>query len=393
MYIDDFCISVEGGFENQRVMLPEGWTGLSSNIIPFDLQVENIMAPFANKLIIIRNLEGEYWPSHDVNTLESWDVNSGYMIKSYHNGFIDFYGDINENGTVEIHEGWNLIPVLAFQSVDVVDLFEPIENMIEIVKDVANVGVYWPSEGVNTLSNLQSGKAYFVKAKEPATISFANSEPKHLPYIKYKTQDEGPWSVVIPKPNSHVLLFPSEVIQELEVGDYIGAFTPNGLCVGFLQIENINGNNVLVAYANDDLNEEIDGFINGDNILLKYYKSASSKEYNLIVEYDSNMDNQGLFANEGLSKIISLSIDYTGVISDKLPLFRVFPNPVKDLINIELNTTQPVQLEIINQIGQIIISTTIERSTQINTSNWFRGVYILRVLSGNKVETMRMVIQ
>ncbi len=393
MYIDDFCISVEGGFEHQRVILPEGWTGLSSNIIPYDLQVENIMAPFANKLIIIRNFEGEYWPSQDVNTLESWDVNSGYMIKSSHNGLIDFYGGIIENGTIELHEGWNLIPVLAFQSVDVVNLFEPIVDKIEIVKDVANVGVYWPSEGVNTLCNLQPGKAYFVKAKEPATISFANSDGKFPSLSMNYNREESPWSIVIAKPNTHVLSFPSDVIQELKAGDYIGAFTPNELCAGFIQIEDLNDNYVLVAYANDDLNEEIDGFLNGDNILLKYYKSSLSKEYNLIVEFDSNLDNQGIFANEGLSKVTSLTIDYTDVISDTQSFLRVFPNPAKDLINIELNTTQPVQLEIINQLGQFIVSTTIERNTQINTSHWPRGIYVLKVLSGNKVESRRVVIQ
>ena len=40
MYIDDFCITVQGSSGSQKVIIPEGWSGISGRIIPHSPQMK-----------------------------------------------------------------------------------------------------------------------------------------------------------------------------------------------------------------------------------------------------------------------------------------------------------------------------------------------------------------
>ncbi|HNV82213.1 MAG TPA: M28 family peptidase [Tenuifilaceae bacterium] len=392
MYIDDFCITVQGSSGSQKVIIPEGWSGISGRIIPHSPQIENVMAPYADKLITIKNLEGEYCPSLGIGTLESWDANSGYMVKGSQSGSLFLIGTPVANGTVQLKEGWNLIPVLANSDIDVVELFQSIADKIVLVKDIANEGVYWPDEGINTLGTVQAGKSYFVKSKAAASIAFAEGRGK-VEYCSHKDSHAvSPWSAVDPKPNSHVLAFPHGVLQKLEVGNYIGAFTPDGLCVGAFQIEDLAANHVLVAYADDELTDEIDGFVSGDSLQLVYFRNDIEEAYSLVVEYDNGFDAEGIFLKEGISKITSLSYDNSGINTVPLTLFNVYPNPAKDYLNIQVNSLHPVQIEVFNQVGQVVHSANIRNSGVVHTGQWAKGLYIVRATENCRVESKKIVV-
>ncbi|HNS30249.1 MAG TPA: T9SS type A sorting domain-containing protein, partial [Tenuifilaceae bacterium] len=195
-----------------------------------------------------------------------------------------------------------------------------------------------------------------------------------------------------PKPNSHVLAFPHGVLQKLEVGNYIGAFTPDGLCVGSFQIKDLAANHVLVAYADDELTDEIDGFVSGDSLQLVYFRIDIEEAYSLAVEYDNGFDAEGIFLKEGISKITSLSYDNSGIITVPLTLFNVYPNPAKDYLNIQVNSLHPVQIEVFNQVGQVVHSANIRNSAVVHTGQWAKGLYIVRVTENSRVESKKIVV-
>jgi hypothetical protein len=131
--------------------------------------VEAVFENTGQSMIILQNLTGVWWPEQNINTINNWNVEDGYMMKMAEPATIQFAGSTSQQ-TLQLHAGWNLIPVLSRCDVDVVALFA--DSEMEIVKEAAGWRLYWPAQNINTLGMLLPGKAYMVKMSAPATISF-----------------------------------------------------------------------------------------------------------------------------------------------------------------------------------------------------------------------------
>jgi len=155
-----------------EVEIPAGWSGISSYINPVETGMSSIMQPLGNDLTIIQNFTGAYFPSGNVYTLTAWNTASGYFIKLENPGVITLQGYPASPRTVSLFTGWNLIPVLTNCEVNTAILFAFNLNKFSAITEVAGSRVYWPEMGINNLTVLQPGKAYFVKAKQNFSITF-----------------------------------------------------------------------------------------------------------------------------------------------------------------------------------------------------------------------------
>lgn len=71
---------------------------------------------------------------------------------------------------------------------------------------------------------------------------------------------------------------------------------------------------------------------------------------------------------------------------------EVYPNPIKDVVNVSLKSTNKTKVEVWNVAGQIMTSEIITNgSTSINSSLWDTGIYFVRLSSGDQVETRRIL--
>ncbi len=71
----------------------------------------------------------------------------------------------------------------------------------------------------------------------------------------------------------------------------------------------------------------------------------------------------------------------------------IYPNPTTDFVNIT-GLENAERIEIINTLGQIVISENVTASTkQTNISDLAAGVYTLKIISGNNVVTKNLIIQ
>ena len=73
--------------------------------------------------------------------------------------------------------------------------------------------------------------------------------------------------------------------------------------------------------------------------------------------------------------------------SDKTNLFRIYPNPAKDVLHVETNSNATFSL--IDQSGKIIITTSINGQGSINISNITPGLYYLK---NNSTSSVRKVV-
>lgn len=74
--------------------------------------------------------------------------------------------------------------------------------------------------------------------------------------------------------------------------------------------------------------------------------------------------------------------------------FRLYPNPAKEQITIEMSdTSSNYQVEIFDILGKKVISSEIQKVGQIDVSGLASGTYLVKLNSDNKSSVVRFVKQ
>lgn len=159
----------------QLLNIPAGWSGISSFINPANPDIEIMLDSIMDELVIVTDLNGnQFWPEGGLNTIVNWDNQQGYWIKMNDAATLKLSGTRSLGNSLQLTEGWNLIPVWSLCEVPVTDIFNLPQTVV--VKSAAGYQLYWPEKGINTLGNLMPGKAYLVKLSGDATIVFPECE-------------------------------------------------------------------------------------------------------------------------------------------------------------------------------------------------------------------------
>ncbi len=73
--------------------------------------------------------------------------------------------------------------------------------------------------------------------------------------------------------------------------------------------------------------------------------------------------------------------------------FSVYPNPVKDILNINYNENI-TKIQIINLLGQEVITKIVNNTeNQIDMSGLAQGTYLVKVTSNDMIKTIKVVKQ
>lgn len=161
---------------NQIISIPAGWSGISSCLIPQNSNLPELLQPILNNLIILQSVDGVFYPEMGINTIGPWDYQQGYKIKTESEVQLNISGWHNQQQTLALQAGWNLIPVMSDCPQNLNLLFSNLPQTGLLVKEVAGIGIYWPEMGINTLGQLAPGKSYFVRVTSSATITFIGCE-------------------------------------------------------------------------------------------------------------------------------------------------------------------------------------------------------------------------
>ena len=69
-------------------------------------------------------------------------------------------------------------------------------------------------------------------------------------------------------------------------------------------------------------------------------------------------------------------------------IFKVYPNPVKEVLTVAVETYEPtgiLKVQLLNSLGTVVLQQRILVGiTNINTSSLATGIYILRIMDGDK---------
>lgn len=145
----------------QTIQIDEGWSGISSYIVPNQNSFDEIFGEQIQHVEMMVSAGGFYDPSNNVNTLGDWDAQCGYMIKVDAPVQLSIVGSLIDEPQVTLANGWNLVPVLNKGNIPADD-FSGLHVGVEHINEIAGTDVYWPAYGISSLDTLWPGKAYQV---------------------------------------------------------------------------------------------------------------------------------------------------------------------------------------------------------------------------------------
>lgn len=169
-YLDFFGL-LPPPLNTQTILIPAGWSGISSCLVPADSQPETLLQPILAQMTILQGMSGIFYPEAGINTLGFWNYQEGYRIKLESAAELQISGWEPVSHQLNLTAGWNMIPVMSACEVNVASLFSG-ASQVQIVKEIAGTGVYWPEMNIITLVTLKPGSAYMVRLTAPVSVIF-----------------------------------------------------------------------------------------------------------------------------------------------------------------------------------------------------------------------------
>lgn len=117
-----------------------------------------------------------------------------------------------------------------------------------------------------------------------------------------------------------------------------------------------------------------------------------------VVQGDSTDDGSASYRNlmentaSGLSGITTFNLATLGTTNNELDKVAIYPNPVKDVLNIKGLNNELQKAVIYNVNGQKVITQTSNLET-INTSALTSGIYFVQLETANSTKTIKLIKQ
>jgi hypothetical protein len=154
----------------QIIEIEEGWTGISSFLIPETADIEAIFEGQISNLEFLTDNAQFFQPGNLNSALTEWNAANGYMIKASQPFVLTFEGYPEKSNRVNLPAGWNLLSISVDHSLPVDELVTEPANAIQVIKEACGWTTFWPDQEVHSLQNLQPGKSYFIKLHSDAVL-------------------------------------------------------------------------------------------------------------------------------------------------------------------------------------------------------------------------------
>ena len=371
---------------NHVINIQEGWSGISSYLLPTNDTIEYIFDSIVDNLVIVMDMINMYWPEQGINNLGFWDPFNGYKIKVESPCHITIKGLDEAGKTIVLQYGWNLIPVLSSKPLSTIQtgVFSDLGDTLTIVKEIAGTDIYWPGEEIMTLTHVVPGAAYLLHVNNHCTLTFPHPGPSPdmispAPY----SNPNIPWNAVVKTQNSHIISITKDAFENIKVNDIIGGFTLQNICAGYTILDDISKNQSLVLFGHDPTGLTINDFLEEEEIHLQLYRPSTGETFELAALFDTNLPDQGFFKTNGLSKINALYLDPLEVSTPKsYVVIEVYPNPFSNLLTIQIPDIDEnnAVISVYNIDGQLIRNEIINSPvSEIEMASFAKGIYFILI--------------
>jgi hypothetical protein len=161
----------------QTISLSAGWNFISLNVLPEDFSAQEIFAGISGNLLQVKDANLSYAPSMPAyfNTLTNLVVGKGYWVNMSSPVTLELEGTaLNSSAyNLPLNAGWNLVGYLPSSASTISFALASISTYLQEVRYLDSV--YIPGAGGNTLTQMQPGKAYWIKVIQPCTLTYPGS--------------------------------------------------------------------------------------------------------------------------------------------------------------------------------------------------------------------------
>ena len=122
---------------------------------------------------------------------------------------------------------------------------------------------------------------------------------------------------------------------------------------------------------------------------------ADTEETTLVdseVENGTHSYNVVAVYPQGESLPVTIVVVVGESVEENNVMFAIYPNPAKDFVKINSNAAK-YEYQLINNIGQIVVSGAASGESQIDVANINKGVYFLKVVADGEVVINKLLIQ
>ncbi|MBE0639515.1 MAG: T9SS type A sorting domain-containing protein [Bacteroidales bacterium] len=372
------------GIDLFTVNIPQGWSGISSVVQPFDADVEELMLPVLNQMIILQGLDGFYYPDGMINTLGLWDSHQGYVVKMIEPAMLTFEGVQLDYFSLSFDVGWNIMPVLSETPIPVEMIDDILGNHLVIIKEVAGYNVYYPDYGINSLSVLEPGKSYYVFVDEARAVNLPPHSNNSQNTNTYPVNGYfNPWNEVTKSPESHLVIFPKTLFHMFQSDYMIGAFDKGQNCAGIVWSSTLESDVSLGlnVFPDDPTTSIKEGFHPNEGIQFKLFCTKTGNEYVIQPSFADQSSDDLKFTHNGCAVVQSVLIHQVSLLEslDSVHHFiEIYPNPTQGIFTIE-GSMDLINVRVFNAFGVGIFSGSLHLPAGIDLSSQPKGVYFIRM--------------
>ena len=158
-------------------------------------------------------------------------------------------------------------------------------------------------------------------------------------------------------------------------------------------------NGLPQAEASQDWTLEVNSVVNGTRTIVAsranntgdsndYVFNASAGSLTVIWAIGSSTE----YAYHSVRGATALSVSL-GISENNLLSFEMYPNPVSDVLNIQLPTsTEKAEVSVFDYTGRLVSSKTISSNDKaIDVQKISKGIYMIRVAANNKIGVQRFI--
>ena len=332
----------------QNLILPQGWSWISFNVRPPDLNVENVLDSLDHLSIAVNNA-GEFYIPAVINGIGQWNILEGYKIYLDSGQPFSVTGQTVPSDTaIVLAQGWNFVSYLPNQAQDAERALQTVLANLAIIKN--DEGHFFIPQVIQNLCSLTPGKGYKLYLNAPDTLIYpsATRVAKHHPQSFFAPASQPRHFV----PRTKTGDFYSLVVRvkgvnhaTLRAGDEIGVFTESGVCAG-AAAWNGKGCVGIAAWADDPKTVEKDGFRMGEKIIFKQWDAKEATEIVLRSQFKKG---DGRFGTDAYA-----SVELTPETAPTTWALRQnYPNPFNSqtLIVFTLPRNERVELKIFDLKG------------------------------------------
>ena len=368
-------------FVQQTFNLAVGYQFISSGVDPLDPDMMVVMADVLNtNLDFVRNSGGQMlrkigpvW----VNGIGNWIVEEGYLVKMFAADVFTITGAPVAVGTpIDVFTGYQFVSYFPTTAMNAMDAFVTIIGAdLDFIRNsagqmVRKIGPVW----VNGIGDAMPGEGYLVKMFADGQIVYpAAAKSSGITSIT-------PSHLLFEGGNAAEPVY-TMYIDGLGIGDEVAAYSGD-VVIGSMTVtsDNVYSNSLAVFSQVADGQ----GYVAGEPISLKVWSNDNvvTAEFEMEVVYNSYVSSV-YPSNDGEFSVVNVT---KGAALGELV---VYPNPATNMIFIS-SPNQINNVVIFNYVGQSVYQ---GNSSEINTSNFESGVYIIRIETANGIETQKVTIR